>query len=95
MTKRTRRVFNASFKAKVALEALRERQTVEQIAKKYELHPNQVSTWKKEFISNAAAAFEGGAGAEDTKNQEETIEKLYAQIGQLKVENDWMKKKLH
>jgi len=94
MTKRTRRVFNASFKAKVALEALRERQTVEQIAKKYELHPNQVSTWKKEFISNAAAAFDGGTATEESKNQEETIEKLYAQIGQLKVENDWMKKKL-
>ena len=94
MTKRTRRVFNASFKAKVALEALRERQTVEQIAKKYELPPNQVSNWKKEFINNAAAAFDGGATTEESRTQEATIEKLYAQIGQLKVKNDWMKKKL-
>jgi len=94
MTKRTRRVFNASFKAKVALEALRERNTIEEIARKYELHPNQVSTWKKEFIQNAASAFEGGAANGDSRNQEQTTEKLYAQIGQLKVEHDWMKKKL-
>lgn len=94
MTKRTRRIFNASFKAKVALEALRERSTIEEIARKYELHPNQVSTWKKEFISNAAAAFEGDAAVESSRDHDETVEKLYAQIGKLKVENEWMKKKL-
>lgn len=93
MTKRPRRTFRASFKAKVALEALKERNTIEEIARKYELHPNQVSTWKKEFITNAAAAFSGGE-TDSAKDQEEKMEKLYSQIGQLKVENDWLKKKL-
>lgn len=95
MEKRTRRRFSADFKAKVAIEALRERETVEQIARKYELHPNQVSSWKKEFLNNAAAAFATEADLSDNKNQQEAaVEKLYAQIGQQKVEIDWLKKKL-
>jgi transposase len=94
MNKRTRRTFSASFKAKVALEALRERNSIEEIARKHELHPTQVTTWKKEFISNAAAAFDGDGSGDRDKDQDEKIEKLYSQIGQLKVENDWLKKKL-
>lgn len=94
MNKRTRRTFSASFKAKVALEALKERNSVEEIARKYELHPTQVTNWKKEFIRNASAAFEGAGASEDAKDQDEKIDKLYSQIGQLKVENDWLKKKL-
>lgn len=94
MNKRTRRTFSASFKAKVALEALRERNSIEEIARKHELHPTQVTNWKKEFVSNAAAAFEGDAAVDSIKDQDEKIEKLYSQIGQLKVENDWLKKKL-
>ncbi len=92
--KRTRRKFSADFKAKVVLEAIRERDTVETIARKYELHPNQVTTWKKEFLENASAAFTVDSDQSEEKQQQETVvEKLYAQIGQQKVELDWLKKK--
>ena len=92
--KRTRRKFSADFKTKVVLEALRERDTVETIARKHELHPNQVTTWKKEFLENASAAFTVDSDRTEEKQQQESVvEKLYAQIGQQKVELDWLKKK--
>jgi len=94
MEKRTRRKFNASFKAKVVIEALKERSTIEQLAKKYELHPNQITIWKREFLENASAAFGSDKEAGPEKDHEAEIDKLYSQIGQLKVENDWLKKKL-
>lgn len=93
MEKQTRRKFTAEFKTKVVLEALKERSTIEQIAKKYEVHPNQISTWKKEFLSKAAQIFSSGNGSE-AHDSEVVQERLYAQIGQLKVENDFLKKKL-
>ena len=95
MEKKNRRKFNADFKAKVVLEALKERSTVEEIARKYEVHPNQIHTWKKEFLNKASSVFSSGENlSEDRKRQEEVLEKLYAQIGQQKVEIDWLKKKL-
>jgi transposase-like protein len=57
MTKKSRRKFGADFKAKVVLEALKERSTIEEIARKYKLHPTQINTWKKEAIANMAAVF--------------------------------------
>jgi len=91
----TRRKFSADFKAKVVIEALKERSTIEDLARKFELHPNQISTWKKEFLSNASAAFASESDiSEDKKEKEAAMDKLYSQIGQLKVENDWLKKKL-
>ena len=95
MEKRTRRKFSADFKAKIVIEALKERNTIEDIAAKFELHPNQITIWKKEFLSNAAAAFATGSDLSDEKKEQEaTIEKLYAQIGQREVEIAWLKKKL-
>jgi len=95
MEKKSRRKFSADFKTKVVLEALKEHSTVEELARKYELHPNQIHTWKKEFISKASSVFSSGENlAEDKKRQEEMLERLYAQIGQQKVEIDWLKKKL-
>jgi transposase len=95
MEKKTRRKFSADFKAKIVIEALKERVTIEQIAQKYELHPNQITTWKKEFINNASAAFSTESDLSDEKKEREAVvEKLYSQIGQLKVENDFLKKKL-
>lgn len=94
MTKKSRRKFSGDFKAKVVLEALKERSTVEELARKYELHPTQVNTWKREAAAKLAGAFETEGTGSTTEQQEDQLEKLYAQIGQLKVENDFLKKKL-
>jgi transposase-like protein len=94
MTKKSRRKFSGDFKAKVVLEALKERNTIEELARKYELHPTQINTWKREASAKLAGAFETDSGGSTTEQQEDQLEKLYAQIGQLKVENDFLKKKL-
>ncbi len=94
MERKQRRKFSADFKTKVVIEALKERNTIEQLAKKYELHPNQITTWKKEFLSNAFLAFSGD-GEKPTGEKDPDVDKLYAQIGQLTVENNWLKKKLN
>lgn len=92
MEKRTRRKFSSEYKTKVVIEALKERQSLEELAKKYELHPNQIGIWKKEFLSKAVNVFDGNsATAEDDSIEKE---KLYAQIGRLQYENSWLKKKL-
>jgi len=93
MEKKSRRKFGADFKAKVVLEALKERSTVEELARKYEVHPNQIHHWKKEFLSNASSVFSSGESlSEEKKRFEEEKERLYAQIGQQNVEIDWLKK---
>ena len=90
---RSKRKFSAEFKAKVALEAIREQNTVSEIAAKHQLHPNQISQWKKQFLDNSAAAFE--SGKEDANSGHEAeLAKLYEQIGKLQVANDFLKKKL-
>lgn len=89
---RTRRVFGKDFKAKVVLEALRERETLEVLAKKYELLPTQISLWKAEAIKNISAVFNQEKVVE--KKEEIPTEKLFARIGQLTLENDFLKKKL-
>lgn len=93
MTKKSRRKFSADFKAKVILEALKERSTIEELARKYELHPTQINTWKREAMNNMASVF-GADKSDSAADNEQQIEKLYAQIGQLKVENDFLKKRL-
>lgn len=95
MEKRTRRTFTAAFKAKVVIEALKERSTIEELARKYELHPDQITTWKKAFLEKASIVFEDPeTRSEQDKHRDEETQKLYAQIGQQKVEIDWLKKKL-
>ena len=90
--KKTRRKFTASFKTKGVLEALKERQTVQELAEKHKLHPNQISAWKKEFLANAEQAFKDDHA--DAKDHEKEKDELYKQIGQLQVENNWLKKKV-
>ena len=89
--KQQRRSHSAEFKSEVALEALKERKTISEIASEYQVHPNQVTAWKAQLIENMSNAF-----ADGRKNRKEIEDKealLYQQIGQLQVELDWMKKK--
>ena len=90
---RKRRNFSKEFKAKVALEALRERETLQELAKKYDLHPNQIVSWKKVIQSELPELFsrKKDKKIEDTDSQ---IKSLYEEIGRLKMERDWLKKKV-
>jgi transposase len=91
--KKTRRTFTPGFKAKVALEALKERSSLKELSDKYKLHPNQISAWKQEFVDNAEKVFEGEGSAKVSELEGEKDE-LFRQIGQLQVENTWLKKKV-
>jgi len=94
--KRERRKFTNAFKTEVVLEALKEKLSVAQLAEKYKLYPTQISSWKAEFLEKSAIVF-GADQAESIEEKEEKAkleEGLYAQIGRLKMENEWLKKKL-
>ncbi len=87
MTKRRR--FTADFKAKVALEALRGDKTIQEIATRRELHPNQVSTWKRQAMDGLGAVFSTGAGPAGSDREAE-VHDLHAKIGELTVERDFL-----
>lgn len=88
---RKRRVFSPSFKAKVALAAIRGDKTTAELASKFAVHTSQVTAWKKQLLNQAADLFQDGRRkAQDSVVQEE---ELYAQIGRLKMEIEWLKKK--
>lgn len=89
--KQTRRKFTASFKAQVALEAIKNKKTLAELSKHFDVNPVLISKWKTEFLENMGSVFEKEKSSSDDSNSTE-IEKLYAQIGQLKVENDFLKK---
>ena len=88
-----RKKFEAGFKAKVALEAFRGEKTMAELSSEYGVHANMIHRWKQELLQGAAGIFNGKHGKHDN-GQEETVDKLYKSIGELKVENDWLKKKL-
>lgn len=87
-----RKSFGSKFKAKVAIEALKGHQTVNQIAAEFEVHPSQVNAWKKLLLESSSDVF-GKGKQKQTENYEDEKDKLYSQIGRLKVEVDWLKKK--
>lgn len=89
--KTPRRKFSASFKAKVAIEAIKEQTSLPELAAKFEIHPAQISNWKREFLKNANLAF--GSKSEKEDSDVDTAP-LYSKIGQLQVENDFLKKVL-
>lgn len=88
-----RRKFTSKFKTAVVLESLKERSSLSELAIKYQLQPNQISLWKKDFKSKAETVFETSIINKKTAT-EEREEELLRIIGQLKVENEFLKKKL-
>ncbi len=93
--KKARRTFSAAYKAKVAIEAIKEQQTASELAQKYQLHPNQIAQWKKEFLSKAETVFDHGqAHLDELEALRKTQDDLYREIGALKMDRDWLKKKL-
>ena len=86
--------YDNAFKAKVAIEAIKEQRTISEIASDYKVHPNQVGKWRKQALEELGSIF---SQSKKKKNEEQVAEdlkaQLYQQIGQLKVELDWLKKK--
>ena len=87
-----RRRDSSEFKAKVALEAVKGQKTLNELASEFGVHPVQIAQWKRQLVEASPAAFESG-GQRRNRAQEQLVEQLYQQIGQLKVEVDWLRKK--
>lgn len=87
-----RKTYSGKLKGKVALEAVKEEKTVTELAGHYEVHPTQIKKWKNHLLLHVEELFEDKRRKKE-KEKEQLIEELYKQIGQLKVELDWVKKK--
>ena len=92
MNEKSRKVHRADFKAKVGIEALRETKTTNELGQEYGIHPVQVRQWKKEIVEGATVIFETKRGPK-RKDNAINEEVLYGEIGRLKMELDWLKKK--
>jgi len=92
MASNMRKNHDSSFKARVALEALKDEKTMTQLSSEYGVHPNQIRQWRQKLIEELPTVFTDRRQKKDKETEEVTSE-LYRQIGQLKVELDWLKKK--
>jgi putative transposase len=91
--KRPRRRHSSAFKARVALEALKGQKTLNELASDFGVHPVQITQWKRQLLDASPAIFERGSASRRERDQEHLVEQLYQQIGQLKMEVDWLQKK--
>ena len=93
---RKRRNFNPTFKAKVAIEAIKQHRTISELTAKHKLHATQINLWKKQLLEGAQDVFENGNGkqAKPADSDEPQMAELYEQIGRLKVQLEWLKKKV-
>ncbi|GKT10765.1 transposase [Desulforhabdus sp. TSK] len=87
-----RKQYSSAFKARVVLEAIKGQRTISELASEYGVHPNQITNWKKQAIDGLPAIFSNQKERAEKRSQEVESE-LYKQIGQMKVELDWLKKK--
>ena len=87
--KKGRRVFTGAFKAQVAIAALKERETLAELSKRFDLHPQMITKWKQEFVERSSEIFETRAPQESFEAEKE---RLFSKIGQLEMERDWLKK---
>lgn len=91
MKKRQRRSFSAEMKSRIALEAIKGQRTIQEIASHYGVHPNQVTNWKRQAVEGLSIVFADRRTLSETN--EEIKAELYQQIGEMKVELDWLKKR--
>jgi len=91
LTKKRKR-YSAQFKLQVALEDIKGLKTVNQLASEHELHPNQVSQWKRQLLEEGATIFDNGTAQQQQREMAQTEAELYEQIGRLKMEVEWLKK---
>ena len=92
---KARRKLTKEFKLKVILEALQERTSMKEIAQKYKIHPNQITTWKKDFLDKAMTIMDAKKVSSIEKDNEKELEVLYSKIGKLLMEIDFLKKNLY
>jgi len=90
-----KRKHSVSFKTKVALELLQEKDTLSSICSRYAIHPTQARSWKIQAMETLQSGFTGSSRNNELKQKDQLIDELYKEIGQLKVELDWLKKKFN
>ena len=89
-----RKKFEAGFKAKVALEAIKGEKTLAELSSQYGVHANMITRWKQEALEQLPCIFDKKAERRENAEEAEKVDKLYKAVGELKMENDWLKKKV-